>query len=113
MIFFRVFKDADDKVGTLYNRLFQPVTKTQPGPADLVISSNPEHFAQITEANPEHIMLRVHADKQNKNPAEGRFYNESFESVNFKGGKVELPSGHTVILTVTPDEFEAMVSTRG
>ena len=109
MIFFRVFKDSDDPVGTLYNRLFQPVTKLQPGPSDLVVASNPEHFAKIQAANPENIILRVHADKQNRNASEGQYYDENFQPFN----SGTAGPGNPVILTVTPDEFEAMVATRG
>jgi hypothetical protein len=104
-IYFRVFKDADDPVGTLYNRQFK-VTTGATTHSDLVISSSAEHFAKISEANPRNIILRVHEDKRNQNAAEGRYYDENFESVDFS--KPVTATGGLVILTITPDEFDAM-----
>lgn len=112
MIFFRVFKDSDDPVGTLYNRLFQPVTKIQTSPSDLVVTSTAEQFAAITAAEPKNIILRVHEDKSNKDAGQGTYYNENFEEVGANGSPFKVPPGGTVILTITPDEFEAMVATR-
>jgi len=107
MIFFRVFKDADDPVGTLYNRRFQAVTSTQTGPSDLVITVPPNLFGKISVNDPRNIILRVHADKSNQDAGQGRYYDENFTSIDFSG-PVKFPPGGTVILTITPDEFDAM-----
>lgn len=104
-IYFRVFKDADDPVGTLYDRKFKVFTGATTH-SDLVVSSSTEHFAKITLNDPENIILRVHEDKRNQNAAEGLYYDENFESVDFS--QPVKATGGLVILTITPDEFDAM-----
>jgi hypothetical protein len=104
-IFFRVHEDATDTLGTLYDRKFQEATATRE--SDLVLTTPRKLYDKIREVNPAHLIIRVHQDKTNQNPDEGRYYDEDFRY--FGGGYSHAwPSGSTMILTITPDEFGAM-----
>lgn len=111
-VYIRVSDDADSP-GVLYSSKFRRLYNVEPQPSDLLISATTAFWKTIVGASPTHLVIRVHEDKYNQDPGEGRIFNDSLTELTDVFSQYALmKNGSPVIFTVTPDELQVVLDAR-